>query len=92
MAKVTIIGPNLSRKGQGKGTLHVHAEGCADIAHDPKGYGYRQVGGHWTIDAADKMEVITSIYPPEDFGYDAEDAEDASAYVNDVHFAPCVKF
>jgi hypothetical protein len=79
--RVTIIGPNL--RDQSKGTFHVHAEGCADIARSARRDPAFRDG--WTIEAASATEVSDAVYPPEDFGGESGDN------VSDFHFAPCAK-
>lgn len=84
--KVTIFGPNLN--DQSKGTFHVHAADCADCRHYGPG---RKYGGEtgWTIEVGSQFDVVTDVYPPEDFNYDAS-ADEFDGYANDFHYAPCV--
>jgi len=76
---VTIIGPNL--RDQSKGTFHVHAAGCADIAkmarRDPA---YKD---GWTMDAESRAYICDAVYPPEDFYCESGE------YLFDFHFFPC---
>lgn len=66
--RVTICGPNL--RDQSKGTFHVHAEGCADLArHASREPEYRN---GWTVDAESRKDIVTAIYDPSDFQYDAD--------------------
>lgn len=86
MTRVTIYGPNLNRAAQAKGEMHVHAEGCADGSHYGPGRKYGGDGG-WTIEATTRKDVVSAIYPPEDFGYDEADWRD----YDDLYVAPCVQ-
>lgn len=80
--EVTVMGPNLRTQDE---QIHVHRAGCADLTRSPM---YRGHQG-WTIDAASCQEVVTSVYDPGDFAYDAEiEWED---YAGDLKFFPCVK-
>lgn len=81
--KVTIAGPNL--RDQSKGSFHVHAAGCADIAkaaaRDPE---FRP-GRAWTFDVVDRLEVSEAVY-----GDIIEENGDTPAnYLGDFYFAPC---
>lgn len=90
--RVTIIGPNLNKAGQDKGQYHVHAEGCGDIARDPRGYGYVSAEPHWTIGAANLEAVVEDVYADiiaENEG-DEHGWDEVQAYMNEFHFAPCV--
>lgn len=83
--KVDIAGPNLPRPLCDKGTLHVHAHGCADL----KKSAYARAGEPWTIDAVSRQEVILDIYSNQ---IDESDSTwDDPAYETDVYFAPCCK-
>lgn len=83
--RVTVIGPNLPRRYSDLGTFHVHRVGCQDILRFPDG-----ADSH-DVDAASTMDVVTFIYDPGDFDYDPTDAQQASQYVNDFHWAPCTR-
>lgn len=91
-ASVRVFGPNLSAEGQRKGTFHVHAEGCGDIAHYGPGTRY---GGDdpvgWLIegDTQTVEDVAEEVYPPGDFDYDP--ATGIGPYVDDIYVAPCAK-
>lgn len=90
--RVTIIGPNLSGKGQAKGQYHVHAEGCADITRDLKGYGYVDAEPHWSIEAETLEDVVIEVYSDiiaENEG-DEHGRDEVDAYFGEFHFAPCV--
>jgi hypothetical protein len=77
--QVSIFGPNL--RDQSRGDIHVHAEGCADIARmacrEP------EYATGWSMEAASRVEVCDAVYPPEDFG--CEPGE----YLGELHFFPC---
>lgn len=91
MTAVTIIGPNLY--DQSKGQFHVHAQGCSDITRDPKRYGYEQASPHMSTEAGSYADVAEYVY--EDIMAEAEPGSrytEADAYVDEFHFAPCVKF
>lgn len=79
--RVFIAGPNL--RDQSKGSFHVHAEGCADIAkmkrRDPA---YRD---GYVIDAVDRIEVAEDVY---DNGIMTA-GETGRDYLFDFHFFPC---
>lgn len=85
--KVTIIGPNL--RDQSKGDMHVHAAGCADIA--------RMVGREpeyangWEIEAESVKDVVTAVYDPSEFQYDADDPDDLDPYITSIRFFPCTE-
>lgn len=85
--KVTIIGPNL--RDQSKGTFHVHAAGCADIAkmakRDPA---YRD---GWNVDVDSCESVVLDVYGPDagSFDLDPDNREDIDQYMSEFHFAPC---
>lgn len=77
--EVTVIGPNL--RDQSKGTFHVHAAGCADIARNIRTEPM-YAEGH-TADYASLAEACDDVYPPEQF--DCESGE----YVDEFHVFPC---
>lgn len=85
--RVTVLGPNLPASMADKGTLHVHAEGCADIA---RRYSKVIERDGWSFEAKSILAVVADIYEPDNFGYDITDPADREQYVSDVHFAPCV--
>lgn len=87
MPAVQIFGPNLNTAGQAKGQMHVHADGCGDCKHYGPGTKFGGEGG-WKIEAATRKDVVTEIYPPEDFDYDEADW---SQY-DDLFVAPCVRW
>ena len=89
MTRLTICGPNLNRKAQEKGNLHVHRAGCADLRH--YGFGTRNGGEEpWTIEVEDEHELNEVLYG--DFASD--EGQTADEYVEqfgtDHHTFPCV--
>jgi hypothetical protein len=78
--KVTVCGPNL--RDQSKGTFHVHAAGCADLARGAKRE--PEYANGWTIEVASAVEVCDEVYPPEDFECESGDN------LAEFHFFPCV--
>jgi hypothetical protein len=85
--KVRIWGPNLPRSRE-PATFHVHVDGCPDTK---KGI-YRQVPDGWVIDAVDAKDIVTDVYPPEDFDYDPDNKNEYGQYDGDVRIFPCVSF
>lgn len=88
---VEVFGPNLSGAGQQKGDIHVHATGCADC----KKYGPgKPMGGDddgWPLTGMmSRLEVVCEVYPPGDFEWNPDVAEDADGYLRSVYFAPCL--
>ena len=85
--RVTICGPNL--RDQSKGTFHVHAEGCADLARGARRE--PEYGNGWTVEAATAEDVVLDVYGPEagDFEFDPSDPADMAFYKSDFHFFPC---
>jgi hypothetical protein len=86
--KVTVIGPNLM--DQRLGQFHVHAANCADIARDPKRYGYAYAAPHMDFECESVRDVAECVYgdhmaenPPE------SEWSRPDAYLSDFHFAPC---
>jgi hypothetical protein len=78
---VAIWGPNLPSSSE---AMHVHAPGCADTSRGV----YRQAGRPWTIDADTLRDLVLAVYPPEDFGYDAD--TEWLDYSGDIRVFPCV--
>jgi hypothetical protein len=80
---VTIIGPNL--RDQSKGSFHVHATGCADIARmahrDPA---YRDAD--WSMEATCRDAVVLEVYSDM---IEHNDCEPIEGYRDDLHFFPC---
>jgi hypothetical protein len=80
---VTIIGPNL--RDQSKGSFHVHASGCADIAktarRDPA-----YADASWTIEASTRDDVVLEVYSDMIEDNDRDPIED---YRDDLYFFPC---
>lgn len=79
---VNIIGPNL--RDQSKGSYHVHAAECADIARR-----YRDEDGatpEEAIECASRCDAAAHIY---DNGIMEENGDGPEAYLFDFHFAPC---
>jgi hypothetical protein len=85
--RVTIVGPNL--RDQSKGTFHVHAEGCADIARNARRDPAYADG--WTVEVASQDDVVLEVYGPDagDFDFNPDDADDRAFYRSDFHFLPC---
>ena len=83
--KLQFLGPNLPTKLARKGTIHVHRDGCADIARYPKGAD--QQG--WSADCETVIEAIFEVYDPDEFDYDP--TTELAGYEDDLYFAPCVK-
>ncbi len=86
---VTIYGPNLPRSLSARGSLVVHATGCADTQRSP----YTRLSADspaWSIEATTRAEVVETIYDPSDFDYDPSDPEARDPYDGDVYFFPCV--
>lgn len=80
--KVTVSGPNLPRPLADKGTMHVHAAGCADLRKYPKGADQ----GGWPLDADSVQYVVENVY-----GHQIEEAGATwQDYVSDFYWAPCV--
>ena len=79
MQNLTIFGPNL--KDQSKGTFVVHAAECADCR--------KLQGEHQTAaQASSEMEVVADIY--QDMIYEGSITPEQA--LQDIHFAPCVRF
>ncbi len=81
MQRVTIIGPNLPRADEAKGTFHVHAEGCSDGIR----LQHRAEPG-WTIDASSRERCALSVYAD----HIDEGSMDLADALADLYFAPCV--
>jgi hypothetical protein len=77
--EVTVCGPNL--RDQSKGSFHVHAAGCADLARGARREPEYAHG--WTLKVASRTAVCDAVYPPEDF------ACESGEYLSDLHFFPC---
>lgn len=77
---VNIIGPNL--RDQSKGSFHVHAAGCADIARRYQG----DDGAGIDIEVASRCDAAAYIY---DNGIMEENGDSPADYLFDFHFAPC---
>lgn len=86
--RVIAIGPNLPNHLAAKGTLHVHAEGCADIARRYRGLSDQD---HFAFEADTLADIVEDIYPSHDFDYDPANPDEYEGYRSDIHFAPCVK-
>ena len=76
--KVTVIGPNLSGPDQAKGTIHVHASGCADVGKTLKRSGQNGQSG---LEVANRLAVAEAWF---DF------LDDPSEGLSEIWFAPCV--
>ena len=88
---VSVFGPNLSGVAQAKGQFHVHAEGCGDCSHYGPG---RKFGGDdrgESFEAKHLIEVVTLVYPEDEFDYDATNEQDFRDFVADFYVAPCAK-
>jgi len=79
---VTICGPNL--RDQSKGSFHVHAADCADLARGAKREAAYRNG--WTIEADTCDDVVRDVYADM-----IEDEADLDEYRFDLHFFPCCK-
>jgi hypothetical protein len=84
--KVHIVGPNLV--DQSKGSFHVHAVGCGDMKRmakrDPE-FALELEQEASASEYCTLTEICDAVYDPDDF--ECESGE----YLNDFHFAPCVK-
>lgn len=87
--RVVVFGPNLSSAAQQKGYMHVHAEGCEDCRKYGPGKLFGGEDHGWAIVVATRKEVVTAIYSPDDFEYDAD--TEWRDY-DDLFVAPCVQF
>lgn len=90
--KVTIFGPNLSRAGQDKGSMHVHATGCGHAQH----YGpFKRFGGDdngWAIEAETVKDVVLDIYCDiMSDRYTVEEYDEHWEEYNDLYIAPCAR-
>jgi hypothetical protein len=83
--RVTIIGPNLRQADERRGTFHVHAAGCADIARTLTRNGLGEYDA-WTAEASSRAEVGEEIYGD----HIAEGSMTTDDAVADCYFAPCV--
>jgi hypothetical protein len=86
---VTIWGPNVPFADGA--TLHVHRADCHDLTRRP----YAQLRrdrdqGGYDEEHTSKRDIVTGIYPPEDFCYDETNPDELAAYEADVHIFPCV--
>ena len=87
--KVTVVvyGPNLRhRRGDSGEAFHVHTPGCADTRRPL----YRLAEQSWRVSVGSVRELVTEVYPPGDFEYDA-DTDELDCYASDVRIFPCVK-
>lgn len=84
--RVSILGPNLPRPFSDKGTFHIHAEGCRDIARYRIREGSDQ--GGWTMDASSIEDIVEEVYG--DVMGDYTPRAPWDEYESDFHFAPCV--
>ncbi len=92
---VRVCGPNLN--DQRKGQFHVHADGCADLAH--YGPGRRHGGdydgaGEMLVADATVRKVVYAVYDNgilDEAAADGERTKDeiADDYASDFWFAPC---
>lgn len=82
MISVTVIGPGCERDA----SFHVHRVGCADIG---KAKYARKDRFPLTVES--KSDIVTEIYPPNEFLYDSATAA-ITDYANDVKVFPCVHF
>jgi hypothetical protein len=82
-ASLVVIGPNLL--DQSKGSMHVHAYGCADTYKAE--YRFHDVDTSTPYDFANEREVVEFVYPPDEFDYDPE--TDLASYAADIYFYPC---
>lgn len=84
---VSIIGPNLSREDQAKGTFHVHRADCSDVAKT-----IRRAGGRDSYNDVVEVNSMRAcaeyVYPVGEFEYWDEDPD---SYIDDLWFAPCVQ-
>lgn len=85
--KVEIVGPNLPALLERFGSMHVHADGCADLRRGALGQVRKTLrGGHdWQIEVSSVREVVESCYGDQIAESDGHWEE----YVGDLHFAPC---
>jgi hypothetical protein len=79
--KVAIWGPNLRTTGE---AMHVHKPGCKDTTRGI----YRFAEPPWVIEVGSIRDIVEDIYPPDDFGYDAN--TEWSDYFTDIKVFPCV--
>lgn len=76
---------NVDLRNDGRGTIHVHAVGCADLNKAK----FRHMESQWTQEAASAKDVVIDVYPPDHFDYEPKDWEE---FAGDIHFYPCVTF
>ena len=67
-----------------KEPIHVHAADCADT----RKYQIKP----WLLDASTATEVVTGIYPPAEFDYDACDTSEMADLLAGLKMFPCVSF
>lgn len=75
-----VWGPNLPTRNE---QIHVHAKGCADTKRGM----YRTAESPWLASFESEREVVEGVYPPEEFGYDAD--KEWQDFAGDVKFFPC---
>jgi hypothetical protein len=76
--KLTLIGPCHD------GNFHVHKAGCRDIDRDNRNNSGNPL---WHVEATTRKDVVTSIYDPHCFEYDADTDWDR---FDDLKVYPCV--
>jgi len=83
--RVQIWGPNLPTSGA---QIHIHTPGCADTTRGI--YRQREHGRRWIVEVSSLRDVVLAVYPPADFGYDADRAW--QDFAGDIRVFPCVTF
>jgi hypothetical protein len=88
--RVRLHGPNLAQ--QGKGTFHVHAEGCSD--NGQYGPGRRKGGeddGGYPLTVTGRREIVDFVYGPGAGDFDGNDnITEGDSFDSDFHVAPCL--
>jgi hypothetical protein len=84
--KVAIIGPNLL--DQSTGGFHVHKFGCADTKKSQ--YRFHKDDVNYAYEVETIKDIVTEVYDPGDFDYDADNPSELAGYASDIHIFPCV--
>lgn len=78
--RVAVFGPNLT--DQSKGTFVVHhadCQACAKLIDEER----------LDLDVDSIKELITTLYPEDDFGYNSEEPAELRLYRADIHLFHC---
>lgn len=85
---VRVFGPNLNGPAQKKGMFHVHAPGCGDCKHYGPGSKFGGDDAGWEMAVGSRLDVVEEVYGDQ---LDENPGVQAKDWLDDFHFAPCLK-